>query len=114
MERMMTTPTRSASLGLREKTAYALGDLASNLIWATTLTYIVYFYTDIYRIPAGYVAAILLLCRVANALIDPLIGIAIDRRHGHGERARPFLAWGAVPWAWQPRWSSCRWGRPWR
>lgn len=93
----MTTPTRSAALGLREKTAYALGDLASNLIWATTLTYIVYFYTDIYRIPAGYVAAILLLCRVANALIDPLIGIAIDRRHGHGERARPFLAWGAVP-----------------
>ncbi|PTQ07761.1 hypothetical protein CLG96_16540 [Sphingomonas oleivorans] len=88
----------SHMVGLREKIGYGLGDFASNLIWATTLTYIVFFYTDIYRIPPAYVAAILLVCRIANAVIDPVIGLAIDRRHGR-EKARPFLKWGAAPLA---------------
>ncbi|MDF0544815.1 glycoside-pentoside-hexuronide (GPH):cation symporter [Sphingobium sp. H39-3-25] len=95
----MATQASPGTLGIREKAAYGLGDFASNLIWATTLTYIVFFYTDIYRIPAASVAGILLFCRIANAAIDPLIGIAIDKRHAHGERARPFLKWGALPLA---------------
>ncbi|WP_242124719.1 glycoside-pentoside-hexuronide (GPH):cation symporter [Sphingobium sp. Sx8-8] len=95
----MRAQQQSAGLGLREKLAYGLGDFASNLIWATTLTYMVFFYTDIYGIPAASVAGILLFCRIANAVVDPLIGIAIDKRHAHGERARPFLKWGALPLA---------------
>ncbi|WP_068093674.1 MFS transporter [Novosphingobium rosa] len=77
---------------------YGMGDFASNLIWTTTLTYIVFYYTDIYGIPAGDVATILLVCRVLSAVIDPAVGALVDRRHG-SEQARPFLIWGALPLA---------------
>ncbi|HWU01251.1 MAG TPA: glycoside-pentoside-hexuronide (GPH):cation symporter [Novosphingobium sp.] len=77
---------------------YGMGDFASNLIWTTTLTYIVFYYTDIYGIPARYVATILLVCRVLSAVIDPAVGMLVDRRHG-SEQARPFLIWGALPLA---------------
>jgi sugar (glycoside-pentoside-hexuronide) transporter len=83
---------------LTEKVAYGLGDFASNMIWTATLTYIVYFYTDIYLIPPAIVAVIMLVCRVANAVIDPVIGMVIDRRQD-GQKARPFIKWGAGPLA---------------
>lgn len=103
-------PRRLASVGTpdvntpRTKTTfpeifgYGLGDFASNLIWTTTLTYIVFYYTDIYGIPAAQVATILLACRVCSAIIDPVVGTLVDRRHG-SEQARPFIIWGALPLA---------------
>lgn len=83
-------------LGLGSFLGYGAGDFAFNLSYGTSLAYSVYFYTDICRIPAAIVATILLVSKIANAMIDPLIGIWLDRRD-HGERARPFLLYGAVP-----------------
>lgn len=77
---------------------YGLGDFASNLIWTTTLSYIVFYYTDIYGISATTVATLLLVCRCLSAVIDPAVGALVDRRHG-SEQARPFLIWGALPLA---------------
>ena len=35
-------------LSVKEKIGYSLGDLAANLVFQTLLTYLAYFYTDIY------------------------------------------------------------------
>ena len=38
----------SQKLSVKEKIGYSLGDLAANLVFQTLMTYLAYFYTDIY------------------------------------------------------------------
>jgi len=35
-------------LSIKEKVGYSLGDLAANLVFQTLVTYLAFFYTDIY------------------------------------------------------------------
>ena len=42
-------------LPLRDKLAYGVGDFASNLIFATVSTFLMFYYTDIYGLPAAVV-----------------------------------------------------------
>lgn len=69
-------------VSIKEKLAYGCGDLSSNLLWGLTSTYLMYYYTDIYRLPVTAVAWILLIARVFDAFCDPLIGIFMDRKGG--------------------------------
>ncbi|AEG49547.1 sugar transporter [Sphingobium chlorophenolicum L-1] len=75
---------------------YGLGDFAFNFVWGSCLAYSVYFYTDVCRIPVTIVAGLVLVARILNAVIDPLVGLWIDGRQT-GERVRPLLKWGAIP-----------------
>ncbi|MBE7728300.1 MFS transporter [Komagataeibacter sp. FXV3] len=67
---------------LREKIAYGCGDLSSNLMWGMTASYLLYYYTDIYRLPLADVGWILLVARIFDSICDPLAGYLIDRRGG--------------------------------
>ena len=69
-------------LSRREKLAYGCGDLSSNLMWGLTSAYLMFYYTDIYGIPAASVAWILLFARVFDAFCDPAIGWVVDRKGG--------------------------------
>ena len=51
------SPLRATEvLSVREKLGYSLGDLAANLIFQTLVTYLAFFYTDVYALPAATVA----------------------------------------------------------
>jgi GPH family glycoside/pentoside/hexuronide:cation symporter len=112
-------PAASGRLGIAEKIAYGCGDLSSNLVWGMLLSYLMYYYTDIYLIPAALVAWLLLVPRVFDAFCDPLFGYIIDRtsgryvRHTIGLLAVPFGVFsflcflpvplspgGKLVWAW--------------
>lgn len=69
-------------LSLSEKLGYGCGDLSSNLTWGMTMSYLMYYYTDIYLIPAAAVAWLLLVPRIFDAFCDPLFGYIIDRTSG--------------------------------
>jgi len=43
----------SQKLSVLEKFGYSLGDLAANLVFQTLMTYLAYFYTDIYGLNAS-------------------------------------------------------------
>ena len=61
----------NVKLSLKEKCGYACTDMAGNLLYVTISTYIMYFYTDVFGIPAsGALGAsiILLVARFADAL----------------------------------------------
>ena len=49
----------SQKLSIREKVGYSLGDLAANLVFQTLMTYLAYFYTDIYGLEANDATAIM-------------------------------------------------------
>ena len=43
--------TIGKKLGLKEKMAYGCGDAASNIIWASTGTFLMFYYTDVVNSP---------------------------------------------------------------
>lgn len=69
-------------LSFMDKLGYGCGDLSSNLLWGMLLSFLMYYYTDIYVIPAAAVAWLLLVPRVVDAFCDPLFGYLIDRSGG--------------------------------
>ncbi len=84
-----------------EKFGYALGDFASNLFWMPFVLFGNFFYTDVFGISSTAVGYMLLITRIWDTIIDPLVGIIADRtrpRPGLG-KYRPYLYWFALPFA---------------
>jgi len=43
---------KTQKISVLEKVGYSLGDFSANLIFQTLMTFLAYFYTDVYKIPA--------------------------------------------------------------
>src|SRR5580692_3749037 len=84
-------------LHTREKCAYAAGDAASSLYWKTFEYFLLFYYTDVFGISAGNVATMLLITRIGDAIVDPLMGIIADRTRTRWGRFRPYLLWFSLP-----------------
>ncbi|MCW4455226.1 MFS transporter [Flavobacterium sp. MXW15] len=88
----------SEKLPVREKVGYSLGDLAANLIFQTLVTFLAFFYTDVYRIPAATAATIIFAVGMLGAFVfTPIIGILADRTRTRWGKFRPWVLWTAVP-----------------
>ena len=83
--------TIGKKLGLKEKMAYGCGDAASNIIWASTGTFLMFYYTDVVNINAATIGVIFLIARVINAVVALLTGWLIDNTHSKYGKARPWL-----------------------
>jgi len=82
-----------------EKVGYASGDFACNLIYATVSTYLLFFYTDVFGLSAAAAGTMFLVVRIVDALADPFIGTLVDRTNSRFGRFRPYLLFGAFPFA---------------
>jgi GPH family glycoside/pentoside/hexuronide:cation symporter len=87
----------SQKLSVREKVGYSLGDLAANLIFQTLVTFIAFFYTDVYGIPASSAAAITFIGGIVGALFTPVMGIIADRTNTRWGKFRPWILWTSIP-----------------
>lgn len=92
---MTTNPQK---LSVLEKVGYSLGDLAANLVFQTLITYLAYFYTDIYKLEPQHASAIMLgVGLVAGFAFNPIIGALADRTHSRWGKFRPWILWTAIP-----------------
>ena len=57
----------SRKLSVLEKVGYSLGDLAANLVFQTLVTYLAYFYTDIYGLKAEHASALIFVVGLVAA-----------------------------------------------
>ena len=81
-----------------EKIGYSLGDLAANLVFQTLITYLAYFYTDIYGLKSTDASIIMLVVGLTAAFIfNPIIGILADRTNSKWGKFRPWILFTAVP-----------------
>lgn len=92
-----TLPAASPPLPASAKLAYGLGDFGFGLSWNMVGAFLLFFYTDVALLPAAAVGTLLLVSRLADAAIDPVIGVLVDRTRGRSGRARPWFKWGAIP-----------------
>lgn len=82
-------------LPVTEKLAYGLGDFASNLIFASVSTFLMFYYTDIYGLPAAAVGTLLFVARAVDAIWDIYLGALVDRTQTRWGQCRPYLLFGA-------------------
>lgn len=88
----------SQKLSVKEKIGYSLGDLAANLVFQTLVTYLAYFYTDIYGLKANDASAVTLVVGLIAAFaFNPLMGVIADRTVSRWGKFRPWILWTAVP-----------------
>ncbi len=86
-------------LSIKEKIGYSLGDTASHFVWDMVGFWLLYFYTDIYGISAIAAGTIMMIARFWDMAIDPIIGIISDRTNTRWGKFRPFILFGAIPYA---------------
>ena len=89
--------TNTEKLSLKEKLGYSLGDTASNLFFQTFVLFMLYFYTDVFGLPAAAVGTMFLVTRIWDAFFDPIIGMISDRTQTRWGKFRPYLLWFALP-----------------
>jgi len=86
-------------LSVREKIGYSLGDTASHFVWDMVGFWLLFFYTDVYGISAATAGTIMLVARFWDMAIDPVIGVISDRTNTRWGKFRPYILFGAVPYA---------------
>jgi GPH family glycoside/pentoside/hexuronide:cation symporter len=84
-------------ISIKEKIGYSVGDTASNLFFQTFIFFLLFFYTDVFGIPASAVAVIFLVGRIWDAVNDPLMGAIADRTNTKMGKFRPFILYAALP-----------------
>ena len=90
--------TASQKLSVIEKIGYSLGDLAANLVFQTLVTYLAYFYTDIYGLKTNDASALILTVGLIAAFgFNPILGALADRTSSRWGKFRPWILWTAVP-----------------
>ncbi|MEY8712583.1 glycoside-pentoside-hexuronide family transporter [Mangrovibacter phragmitis] len=87
----------SQVLSLKEKFGYGLGDAASHIVFDNVMLYMMFFYTDIFGLPAAFVGTMFLLARALDAVSDPCMGLIADRTRSRSGKFRPWILWGALP-----------------
>jgi GPH family glycoside/pentoside/hexuronide:cation symporter len=88
-----------SSLTFKEKLGYGLGDTASHFVWDMVGFWLMFFYTDVYGISAIAAGTIMLIARFWDMAIDPIIGIVSDRTNTKWGKFRPYILFGALPYA---------------
>ena len=83
----------------REKVAYGFGDMSSSMFWKIFGMYLLYFYTDVFGLAPAVAGTMFLITRAWDSVIDPVIGVISDRTHSRWGKFRPYLLWGAIPFA---------------
>jgi Na+/melibiose symporter-like transporter len=86
------------SLSIKEKIGYSLGDLSANLVFQTLITYLAYFYTDIYGLESGDATAIIFIVGFIAAFgFNPIVGALADRTNTRWGKFRPWILWTSIP-----------------
>ena len=80
-----------------QRIGFGSGDLAQNLIFQVTCTYLTFFYTDIYGLDPLAVTLMLTVGNVANVIWDPIVGALSDKNNPKLGKYRSYLLYVGIP-----------------
>jgi GPH family glycoside/pentoside/hexuronide:cation symporter len=91
------SPSLSGRPTLKEQLSYVGGEFASNFAWTMVSGYLLFYYTDVAFLPVAALGTLMLVSRVLDAVIDPLVGIVVDRTRTRFGQARPYVLFASIP-----------------
>jgi len=86
-------------LSLRTKLGFGVGDLGGNLLFTALSFWALNYLTDTVGLAAGAAGTALLIGKLWDAVVDPIVGLASDRTRTRWGRRRPWILFGALPLA---------------
>lgn len=94
----MINSSTTQKISLWEKVGYSLGDFAANLVFQTLITYLAFFYTDIYGLKNNDASLIMLIVGLVAAFsFNPIIGVLADRTKSRWGKFRPWILYTSIP-----------------
>lgn len=99
MEKTLNKPNEQAVLSFREKIGYGFGDAAASMFWKLFSMYLLFFYTDVFGLPAAVVGTMFLVTRIWDAANDVIMGMIADRTRSRWGKFRPYILFLAIPFA---------------
>ena len=85
-------------LSVKEKIGYSLGDLAANLVFQTLVSWISYYYLNIYGLKPEHASMLTLIVGLIAAFaFNPVMGAIADRTNTKWGKFRPWILWTSVP-----------------
>ncbi|MBX3015604.1 MAG: MFS transporter [Caldilineaceae bacterium] len=94
----MHSPAAPHQTTNRQRWLYALATLAIQIPAQVVNVSLLFFYTDVKRLPPQWSATALTLYALYNAINNPLIGYLSDRTQSRWGRRLPYLWLGTLPW----------------
>lgn len=89
---------QSQKLSVVEKVGYSLGDLAANLVFQTLVTWIAYYYLNIFGLKPEHASLMTLIVGLTAAFaFNPVMGAIADRTNTKWGKFRPWILWTALP-----------------
>ncbi|MBU2548410.1 MAG: MFS transporter [Proteobacteria bacterium] len=90
-------PKPAATVPLKMKIGYGLGDLGANFLFQPVMLFLMYFFTDVFMLGASTAGLIFLAAKAWDGISDPIIGFLSDRTRSRWGQKRPYLLFGALP-----------------
>lgn len=90
---------KDKSLNLAERISYGFGDMGTSLAYNMASGFLLFYYTNVVGLPAASVGTVFLVARLMDAVIDVLVGIAVDKTRSRWGRTRVYFLVAAVPYA---------------
>lgn len=81
------------AISLKERLAYALGDVGCNFVWSVIASFLILYYTDSVGISAAVVGTLMLITRLLDGVTDLGFGYILDKTKSKYGRARPWVLW---------------------
>ena len=88
--------TGQEKLSLMTKVSYGLGEFACSVVWSLVSSYLLFFYTDVFGLAGAIVAVLLLVARVWDCFVDPILGLIMERTQSRFGRFRPYILFGSI------------------
>ena len=90
---------KDKKLGFLEKASYGFGDMGTSLAYNMASGFLLFYYTNVVHLPAAAIGTVFLVARLLDAVIDCLVGIAVDKTRSRWGRTRGYFLFTALPYA---------------
>ena len=91
-----TVAPAAPALSLYRKLAIGIGDFGFNFYWQIASLYLLYFYTDVLKLPPATAGAIYMAALIWDAVLDPVVGLFVDKTRSRFGRYRIYLVLGSI------------------
>ncbi len=81
---------------MRVRLGFGVGDLGGNMFFTIIGFYLLYYFTDVVKLPASLAGTALMIGKIWDAVSDPVTGYLSDRTVSRWGRRRPYIFIGAI------------------
>ena len=83
-------------LTLKQKTAFGIGAVGKDMVYALSASYVMYYYQDVLGLSASFVGLLLMAARFFDAFNDPFMGVLVAKTRTRWGRFRPWIFSGTL------------------